>query len=144
MLTRMSWQVALLPVACLLLLTVASGQGQPPSTGAPPVPSFDPDVPPAKPAATRPVVPPAASSVDDLISKLESVRKQKAELEKQEQAVLQQLKERLKQQGDRLSKLGVLPTPPAPPPPPDVPTIFIGPDPLKDGPDKVTRPPGSK
>jgi len=48
---------------------------------------------------------------------LEQLRKQKADLEAQEKAVVAKLQERLKDQKDRLSKLGVLPQ--APPPPPD-------------------------
>jgi hypothetical protein len=58
--------------------------------------------------------------VEELLSELEKLRKQKAELEKQEQALMAKLQERLKDQTDRLQKLGVVPAPAAPPaaPPP--------------------------
>ncbi len=50
---------------------------------------------------------PLATSVDDLMAQLESVRKQKAEIETKEKAILQQLRAHLKDQKERLKKLGV-------------------------------------
>jgi len=61
--------------------------------------------------------PPQPKTVDQLIDDLTELRRQKAELEKKEEAVVKQLRDRLKQQKDRLSKLGIEPTPvPAPAP----------------------------
>jgi hypothetical protein len=131
---------ALASVACLLLLGFGSGRGQPKEDELPRVASPDLNLPRVPPTVT----PPAPPTVDDLINQLEKVRKQKEELDKQERAITEQLKERLKHQGDRLSKLGVVLTPPAPPSPPDVPTIFIGPEPLKGGPYKEIRLPAPK
>jgi hypothetical protein len=98
----------------LALLTASAQTGQPQPATAPPPPRDDlPDIklPTAQPAPT----PAPAPTVEDLLAQLEKLRKQKADLEKQEQAVVAKLHERLKDQGDRLNKLGVI-TPPPPPP----------------------------
>jgi hypothetical protein len=58
-------------------------------------------------------------TIDDLLNKLDSLKAQKAALEKAEKETLALLREKLKEQKDRLRKLGV-PTeeaPVAPPPP---------------------------
>jgi hypothetical protein len=56
-----------------------------------------------------PVPTPAAPpTVEDLLAQLETLRKQKAELEKQEKAVVAKLQERMKDQADRLNKLGII------------------------------------
>jgi hypothetical protein len=140
MLKPLPWRSVVVSVGCLLLLGFGSGRGQPKSDESPRIPL--PDVSPPRVAPM--VTPPAPPTVDELINQLENVRAQKAVLEKQELAITEQLKERLKHQGDRLSKLGVVLTPPAPPSPPDVPAIFIGPEPLKGGTDKDSRPPAPK
>jgi hypothetical protein len=62
--------------------------------------------------------PPAAPTVEVLIAELEKLRTQKAALEAREKAVVTKLQERLKDQKDRLNKLGVLPQ--NPPLPPDI------------------------
>jgi hypothetical protein len=106
-----------LTFSCVALLTIWAQTGRPQ-----PVPADSPYVPvPANSApplsVTLPAAAPAAPTVEDLIKQLEVLRKQKADLEAQEKAVVSKLQERLKDQKDRLSKLGVLPQ--APPPPPD-------------------------
>ena len=130
--TRLFLRRGVLPISCLALLLVWTRTGQPqPQTApgqVPPPPQLD--LPPVAPAATpdptrvpgdasplptQPapmVMPPAAPpqpTVEDLIRNLEQLRKQKADLEKAEQAVVLKLKERLKDQRDRLTNLGVLP-----------------------------------
>jgi hypothetical protein len=50
---------------------------------------------------------PKAQSIDELISKLTTLKAQKAELEKQEKELLEVLKTKLKEQKARLKKLGV-------------------------------------
>ncbi|HJZ91917.1 MAG TPA: hypothetical protein VKE40_13675 [Gemmataceae bacterium] len=131
MTTRMMRR-GVVPVACLLLIALASGHGypqtekvapetpkpvrlvddlQPPKDDSPPrraVPNVDP------PPPVRGATPAAAQTVDELINRLEDLRKQKAELEKQEKAVVEQLRERLKSQTDRLAKLGIVPLAPEP------------------------------
>jgi hypothetical protein len=106
MMTR-AIRVAMIPLACLALLTVGSRQGQPQvKIGDPP---RIPDV-----ALPTPVAPePAIQTVDQCIGKLEALRKAKMEIEKQELAVAAQLKELLRLQSERLSKLGVLTAPSA-------------------------------
>jgi hypothetical protein len=51
--------------------------------------------------------PSPSATVDELITRLEKVRQQKAELEKQEREVVEQLREIVRSQTDRLSKLGI-------------------------------------
>jgi hypothetical protein len=57
-------------------------------------------------------------SIDDLLNKLDSLKSQKAALEKAENETIALLKEKLAQQKDRLKKLGVNveDSPPAAPP----------------------------
>lgn len=57
---------------------------------------------------------PASKSVDELIVQLEQIRKEKAELEKREQVTVSQLQSQLKNQTDRLAKLGIVPPLPIP------------------------------
>jgi hypothetical protein len=131
MTTRMMRR-GVVPVACLLLIALASGHGYPqsekvtPEVKNPPrlVDDLQPpkDEPPPRravpiidaPPVIRVATPAAAQTVDELINRLEELRKQKAELEKQEKAVVEQLRERLKSQSDRLAKLGIVPLAPEP------------------------------
>jgi hypothetical protein len=53
--------------------------------------------------------------VDELINQLEQLRKQKAELDAKEKGLVGQLQGRLKNQTERLTKLGIA-VPTAPPP----------------------------
>jgi hypothetical protein len=95
----------------------------------PPVPEVRPSAPlatlPDRPAfpAEAPVPdtakasarPAPTSTVEELIGQLEKLRKQKADLEKQEKDLVAKLQERMKDQADRLHKLGIiLPAPPSP------------------------------
>jgi hypothetical protein len=67
---------------------------------------------------------PGSASIDQLLEKIADLRRQKADLEKQEQAAAAELKVRLKELVEKLSKLGLadpLPIPPAPPAPPKPP-----------------------
>jgi hypothetical protein len=60
------------------------------------------------------VAPPAAQpqSIDEILNQLADIRARKAELEKQEQATIQILREKLKAQRERLVKMGVAPEQP--------------------------------
>jgi len=98
-------------------------EAQNPSTSPPPVqeppvppPARPPDAPASQPA-------PAGMSIDQLMEQLTRLRAQRAELEKLEKEVMDALKEKLKEQRQRLQKLGVpveeqpvAPTKPVPPP----------------------------
>src|SRR5262245_51853473 len=110
---RTFWRLWLLPVACMLLVTAGSGQGQAPPANVPPLPSVG-VYPPAPPAVPQ-VTPPAPPSVDELVAQLAKVRQQQSELAKQEKALVEQLRARHQAQTETLIKLGVL-APPAPPP----------------------------
>ena len=130
--TRNCLRWGLLSISCLALLTFSAQTGRPqpvpgispppPSDDKAPLPPIPAPIPDFKPPPTPPVhvpTPAPPPTVEDLIKQLELLRKQKAELERQEQAVVAKLQERLKDQGDRLNKLGLI-TPPPPPPQPEV------------------------
>jgi hypothetical protein len=63
-------------------------------------------------------------SIDQLMAHLNDLRARKAKLDKQEREVIAALKEKLKEQSQKLQKLGIVPdgvgqeTPPLPPIPP--------------------------
>lgn len=83
-----------------------------------------PPVTPALPDArlpSPPGVPVAAAekSLDQLLDRLEALRAQKAELERQEQEVVKEIRRKVEKQSDRLQRLGVN-DPQLPPPPPSV------------------------
>jgi len=154
--TRTFLRRGVLPLSCLALLTIWAQTGRPqpaPDRVAPPAradeaPPAPPSVstatvpPPAyTPYVTLPTVPPTPEpapatepTVEALIKHLEQLRKQRADLEAQEKAVVTKLRERLKDQGDRLTKLGVLPPAPLPPveaPVPERPPVIIPESPKK-------------
>ncbi|MBN9521459.1 hypothetical protein J0H58_23555 [bacterium] len=61
--------------------------------------------------------PPAEKSLDQLLDRLEALRAQKAELERQEQEVVKEIRRKVERQSDRLQRLGVndpLLSPPSP------------------------------
>ena len=99
-------------LAVLLFLAVAVAWSLP--AGAQPA-----TPPPAPPAGVvlspdQPVPPPPAPgeqpnrvTIDDLMAKLESIKAQKAALEKAEKEVVARLKQKMKEQQQRLKKLGV-------------------------------------
>jgi hypothetical protein len=84
----------------------------PPDSKDPP-PRIELDV----PIAVKPAPPSAPATLEALLVQLEQLRKQKAELDAKEKALLGQLAERLKELQERMSKLGVAPVPtPSPAP----------------------------
>jgi hypothetical protein len=95
-------------VAGVLLVTAGSQYGYPqppaPSTPLPP-PAIDPL--PSQPLIAAPVPDKGPATVDELIVTLENLRKQKEAIEKQEKVVAEQLKERLREQQERINKLGL-------------------------------------
>ena len=96
------WRMSILPITAFALLTFGSQSGRP---QAPP-PQNDPPI--GIPKMLTPPVPPApVPTVDTLIEQLKQVRKQKAELEAREKAVVGQLQGLLKNQNEELRKLGI-------------------------------------
>lgn len=92
-----------------LLTWTAYGAGQLPErepTRVPPTAVDPPAVPPPS-VPPPPPVPPAPPTMDQLIDTLTEIRAKKAELEKQEQATIAAIQERLRTQRERLNKLGV-------------------------------------
>jgi hypothetical protein len=116
-------------VACLLLVTVGSRPGypQPKELPKPTREHVLPDPPGVRIPAPAPPPPP---TVDQLIAVLEDLKRQREALDKQEKAVGEQLKERLKEQQDRLTKLGLNAAKPALAPKVEIPHIAIGPVPV--------------
>ena len=93
-------------VVCTLV-GVAGGQPPPVANfggGQPPVLEIPTPVLESVPVAKQP-----APTVDQLIEQLVAVRKEKAELEKREQAVIKALQDKLRDQKEKLDKLGILP-----------------------------------
>ncbi len=94
--------------AGLLLVGGRVGHTQPPKMPSliPPPHGYGLPVPPP------PTVAPPSPSLDELMTKLELLRADKSDLEKREKAVVEEIRMRLKTQGQRLEKLGVtLPVP---------------------------------
>jgi hypothetical protein len=56
----------------------------------------------------NPAPPPRAATIDDLLGKLADIQAKKAALDRAEKETVTLLKEKLKQQQERLRKLGVL------------------------------------
>ncbi len=50
---------------------------------------------------------PAEKSIGQMMDRLEGLRAQKAELERQEQALVKEIREQLEKQGDRARQLGI-------------------------------------
>lgn len=129
--TRTPWRFRALPLAFLGLLTVGLviGAGQDTTTPGFPKVAEDPPVVRVPPGPDRvPPAPPArvlaGQTIDELVTRLEQVRKERveaeeqhrkrlAELDGQEKALVQHLRERHTQQEERLMKARVLPAPPA-------------------------------
>jgi hypothetical protein len=122
----MSSNRATLLFVCLMLAAAAGiGLTQPPSAPAPVAPPVlvapSPQVPalpepfsPPQPSvlvAPGTLVPDAPSTLDQLIERLTQVRAQKAELERQEKALVEQLKQKLHQYREHLNKLGITDAP---------------------------------
>jgi hypothetical protein len=67
-----------------------------------------PDVlPPSRAPTPAAATPPRASTIDDLIARLADIKAKKAALDRAEKETITLLKEKLKQQKERLKKLGV-------------------------------------
>jgi hypothetical protein len=124
MVSRILWRRWAVPLACLVL-AAGTGSSQPPQPSVAPaqpspgqvipvpnVPALDRSSGPVAPAAQTP---PAPQSIDQLMEKLEQLRRQKAVLEKEEQAVTAELRVALQKQKERLAKLGIEEEAPAPP-----------------------------
>ncbi|HJZ59299.1 MAG TPA: hypothetical protein VKE74_30420, partial [Gemmataceae bacterium] len=115
MVTRISWRRWAVPFVCVLLVAVGNGASQPPTGVAPvtptgpavPTPPGGLAVPSIGPTVPQVPTPPPAPTIDQLMEKLEQLRKQKADLEKEEQAVTAQLRTALQKQKERLAKLGI-------------------------------------
>jgi hypothetical protein len=127
-------RVVLCSGVLVLVLVVAAAvarQTPPPSSTEGSIPPRAPSNEPRSSIPVSPTPPPAkAPSIDDLLNKLDSLKAQKAAIEKAEKETVELLKEKLKQQKHRLQKLGVnveegnriqpAPPPPAPASPPPV------------------------
>jgi hypothetical protein len=133
--TRSFMRRGVLPLSCLALLTIGTSAGRPqavpvqvpppirgdlppiPSLIQNPIPPLVDDPLPQTPRIKSPTIPAAtvpaqALAIEDVIRQLEQIRKQKADLERQEKEVVARLQEMVKEQTDRLNKLGVgLPPP---------------------------------
>lgn len=96
-------RIAIVPLVFLVLVAFGGANGQ--------VPAPSVELPPRSPEPANQSIekPTPAPSVDQLVSKLESLRAQKAEIEKQEKLVAEELKKRFAELQERLAKLGVLP-----------------------------------
>lgn len=66
--------------------------------------------PPVMPKSVDNVPKSASKSIDQLIDTLESIRKQKLELDRQEKAIIEELKHKVLAQQERLHKIGVAET----------------------------------
>src|SRR5262249_51648793 len=114
MVTRISWRRGAVPFVCVLLVAVGHRAAQPPTGVAPvtptgpavPTPPGGLAVPSIGPTVPQVPTPPPAPTIDQLMEKLEQLRKQKADLEKEEQAVTAQLRTALQKQKERLAKPG--------------------------------------
>ena len=113
MAVRNLWLLGGSLAACLALCGNGYPQQPPGTTPVPALPVLDP-----APSAIMPVAPAPAPTptVDQLLDRLTELRRQKAELEKQEQATVKQLRDKLKAQTERLEKLGIAPEPKDAPP----------------------------
>lgn len=118
MLKRKLGRCGVLLLSLVVLLTVGSGSGRTQYVVVPGSQSKNepPRIPPSDIKVPTPPtpMPPPPPTVEDLIKQLEQLRKQKAELEAHEKVVISRLQERMKDQTDRLNKLGIIL--PAPPP----------------------------
>lgn len=97
----------LLAALGLVALAAAGHSQPPPSPGSlPPEPTPLGNPQPA-PSTTPAPTPPAEQTVDQVLDALERLQAQKAELEKQEQALKDVLAKKLEKQGERVKKVGL-------------------------------------
>jgi len=123
---NVSIRTVFVSVAVLVFCGAVSSQPQP---NHPPLPGAAPPVAPPVPVVPRldffpptalaptspslvvptPPAPPPEKTVDELLTELERMQAQKAELEKKEQELKATVRKKLEQQAERLKKLGVTP-----------------------------------
>src|SRR5262249_48567152 len=123
------WRWGVLSLTCLALLTAWAQIGRPqpapngvapplsddkvrtpsPAVSSAPIPPPDIDLPNVTPMPAPAPTPAPPPTVEDLIKQLEHVRKQQADLEAQEKALVAKLRDRFKDQENRLRDLRVLP-----------------------------------
>ena len=126
--------VLVLAAAAACSLPAVARQTQTPPPADVGVPRGQSTVQLSQPPAT-PTAPPAkALSIDDLLNKLDSLKAQKAALEKAEKETVELLEEQLRQQKLRLQMLGInvqegATVPPTPVAPPGTPTVAPPPGP---------------
>jgi hypothetical protein len=102
----------LLVSAGLATLVCGVAVSQPPPKPATPPPAPPPSgvtPPPYLPPRPSPPAPPAPRSVEELLTELESIKAQKAELERKEKELKAAIAKKLEEQAERLKKLGIAP-----------------------------------
>ncbi len=99
----------LVPVLLVAAGGLAYTQPVPRSAPVPDGPQLipPPGVPPTTPRVVGATDVPAERSLDQLLDRLEALRAQKAELERQEQEVVKEIRRKVEKQSDRLQRLGV-------------------------------------
>jgi hypothetical protein len=114
--TKRFYCIAVCLFGALLLMAATSGGQTPPAPDnvpkAPPVPDLshiDPSRPAEQPA-------PQPQTIDQMLKSLADIRLKKAELEKQEQALIKTLRAKAKELNEQLTKMGVIDEPPPPKP----------------------------
>lgn len=113
MITRKFVRRTAFPLAAVVMLSIGAQFALTQTTTPPPVPIPDVGLPAIK--NPNPPPPPARPTVEALLDQLDQLRKQRAELDAKEKAVLGQLSEVMKCLQDRMTKLGVV-APTVPPP----------------------------
>src|SRR5687768_8135975 len=98
--------------ACLgLVVLVAYGFAQPPAAPLPADAVPNPGVTPVPdvgfPVARPSPAPPAPATIDAVLAEIAKVRVQRQALERKEQALVQQLRTMLREQREKLAKLGI-------------------------------------
>jgi len=95
-------------VLVLVVAAAVARQSPPPSSAEGSLPPRPASNEPRLSGPASPTPPPAkAPSIDDLLNKLDSLKAQKAALEKAEKETVELLKQKLQEQKHRLQKLGV-------------------------------------
>jgi hypothetical protein len=113
-------------VAIVLLAVAAAGYSQVPSPPVPELirPTF---IPEGRPLLARPTLEQSAApqeqTVEQMLDAVDALRVQKAVLEKQEKAIIEQLSKKVEKQSERMRKLGIgLPKPVESPDPLGIPS----------------------
>ncbi len=115
----------LLIVSALFAAAAGVAHTQPPPTTPPLIPDVRTQLVPTAPPLVPQALPPATAekSLEKMLDQLEGLRTRKAELEKQEQELMKEVRKMLDKQDERVKRLGVV----APPPPP---VVVPGPAPV--------------